>query len=171
MPTLLRAILSDLQQNKYRHNFPGSLDPFCSRSRNSIIKTVFNISLVKGNDAIIIDILLFGWKCLCNICKTTIINITLEYILLTKRFNKPLIWIISNKMCVIQIPNVFWFFPSVFLVFFLFFCCFLTLNLALLNLYHQCHVECYENPFHEFFSKQQLFSLDLSFSRVKVFLE
>ena len=91
MPTLLRAILSDLQQNKYRRNFPGSLDPFCSRSRNSIIKTVFNISLVKGNDAIIIDILLFGWKCLCNICKTTIINITLEYILLTKRFNKPLI--------------------------------------------------------------------------------
>ena len=110
-------VLIQLEYNKFRYNFQGSLDPFCYFSVSSITKIVFGIFLVKQNDAVIIEILRFEWKCLSNICKTMIITVDLEYTSLAKDFNKPLIWIIWNKMCVIQMPNTSCSFPVCLLVF------------------------------------------------------
>ena len=107
-----------MRENKFRHNFQDSLDPLCncgrhiettihfflhcsnySNQRKTLFEKITNIkrSLLNQNDLVIVETLLFGSNGLNDEENAWIIESTTEYIITTKRFITPLLWIHLSK--------------------------------------------------------------------------
>ena len=127
-----------LCEQKFRHNFQGSLYPFCtcgrhfettihfclhfsnySNQRKTLVDKISNLkrSLWNQNDSLIVETLLFGSNCLNDEENALIIESTIEYIITTERFIAPLLWIDLSKSPSLEMSNWFWIY-------------------ALLNVYH-----------------------------------
>ena len=105
--TRLRVAPSHLREQKFRHNFHDSLDPFCncdryveitthfflhcskySNQRKTLFEKIINMkrSLLNQNDSIMVETLLFGSNSLNDQENAWIIESTIEYIITTERF-------------------------------------------------------------------------------------
>ena len=106
-----RLGLSHLREDKLKHNFEDTLNPFClcdfdieinmhfflycplfSNKRCTLLSTVNAIgsSLTNTHDIALIDILLFRKPSLDITANTPILNATMNYIILTNRFEESL---------------------------------------------------------------------------------
>ena len=108
----LRLGLSHLGEHKFKHSFQDSLDPFCncrkgevktssryqlhcsnySEERLVLLKTTKNIdmSILQQIDSKVTSGLLFGDTSFANNKKTFILDATIDYIILTGRFDELL---------------------------------------------------------------------------------
>ena len=108
----LRVDFSHLREHKFRHNFQDTINPFCNCSTNSIETTehyllhcsnyltqrsrLFNdlnkasTSLLLFNSKWLTKILLFGNSALSKDDNHLIIKSTIDFLLSTERFDKPL---------------------------------------------------------------------------------
>ena len=109
--TRLGVGLSHLHEQKFRHNFQDSIDPFCncghpiettthfflhcsnySNQGKTLFEKISNIkrSLLNQNDSIIVGTLLFVSNGLNDEENPCITESTIEYIITTERFITPL---------------------------------------------------------------------------------
>ena len=108
----LRLGLSHLREHKFKHSFQDSLNPFCScgkgevetsshyllhcsnylEERLALLNTIENIdmSILQQSDSKFTSVLLFGDTPFDNKKKTFILDATIDYIILTGRFDEPL---------------------------------------------------------------------------------
>ena len=108
----LRVGFSHLKDHKFRHNFQDTIDPFCNCSTNAIEttehyllqcsdystqrSTLFDdlnkasINVLPYNAACLTRTLLFGNSSLSNSDNHTVITLVINYILQTRRFDRPL---------------------------------------------------------------------------------
>ena len=96
--TRLRLGLSHLREHKFKHSFQDTLNPFCScgldvetnthNQRRTLLSAVNDIdsSLTNTNDSILTHILLFRKASLDISANTLILNVTMNYIISTNRF-------------------------------------------------------------------------------------
>ena len=108
--TRLRLGLSHLREHKFKHSFQDTINPLCScgldiesiehflhcpqfvNERRTLLSTISNINykLLENTNSNLIQTLLFGNKSFDITDNTKILNATINFILLTKRFDKPL---------------------------------------------------------------------------------
>lgn len=107
----LRLGLSHLREHKFNHSFQDVLNPICicgrdietpchfflscpnyDEERNILLNNLRQIApnILSHNDSQITQILLFGDTSLNNETNTSILNSTINYLLSTNRFDKPL---------------------------------------------------------------------------------
>ena len=108
----LRLGLSHLREHKFKHCFQDSLNPFCnyekgevetsspyllhcsnySEERLALLNTTKNIemSILQQSDSKFTSVLLFGDTSFDNNKNTFILDATIDYIILTGRFDVPL---------------------------------------------------------------------------------
>ena len=108
----LRLGLSHLREHKFKHSFQDSLNPFCScgkgevetsshyllhcsnysEERLALLNTIKNIdmSILQQSDSKFSSVLLFGDTSFDNNKNTFILDATIDYIILTGRFDIPL---------------------------------------------------------------------------------
>ena len=110
--TRLRVGLSHLREHKFRHGFTDTIDPFCpcnmetesvshfflrclfyTNERLNLIDELLLIvpSILHFNENYLIELLLYGKKNYSNEINTQIINLSINYIIETKRFDIPLL--------------------------------------------------------------------------------
>ena len=103
--------LNHLQEHKFKRSFQDSLNPLCNcgldikltahflfhclkyiTERRTLLSTTENIdnNLLDPSQTIFIKTLLFGSNSFDTNANTNIFNATIAYVLLTKRFEKPL---------------------------------------------------------------------------------
>ena len=109
--TMLRLRLSHLRDHKFKHNFLDCLNPICccgqdiettvhyllhcpifSDERSNFFNNIRSIdeNVLSGSDPKISDTPLFGISSFNDTKNRSTLNITIDYILLTKRFDVPL---------------------------------------------------------------------------------
>ena len=109
--TRLRLGLIHLREHKFKHSFQDSINPFCSCSldvesaihyflhcalftieRHTLLNTVSQIDtkLLDSNESNLIQHLLFGDLSKGRETNTEILNATVNYVLMTKRFDERL---------------------------------------------------------------------------------
>ena len=109
--TRLRLGLSHLREHKFRHNFQDTLNPICSCGENTettvhyllpcssylnermtLLTNVQNIeeNILDRNCSPISEMLLYGDSSFNDSKNTSILNLTIQYIFDTKRFDVPL---------------------------------------------------------------------------------
>ena len=109
--TRIRLGLSHLREHKFKHSFQDSISPICncgndvesaihfflhcllySNERCTLLKSLSNIDhkLLDSTDTSLTQILLFGNSSFTTNDNTKIINLTIDFVLSTKRFNGPL---------------------------------------------------------------------------------
>ena len=109
--TRLRLDLSHLREQKFKHSFQDSLNPFCScgldiestvhfllhcpthiTERRTLLSAIENIdnNLLDLCEPVLIKTLLFGSNSFDTNPNTNVLNATIEYVLSTKRFEEPL---------------------------------------------------------------------------------
>ena len=107
--------LSHLREHKFKHSFQDTLNPICncgndvesaihfflhcplySNERRTLLNSLVNIdhTLLDNTDFSLTQILLFGNTTFNAIENTKIINLTIDFVLSTKRFDEPLLWIV-----------------------------------------------------------------------------
>ena len=108
----LRLVLSHLRENKFKHSFQDSLNPFCScgkgevetsshyllycsnysKERLALLNAIKNIdmSILQQSDSKFTSVLLFGDISFENNKNTFILDATIDYIISTGRFDEPL---------------------------------------------------------------------------------
>ena len=110
--TRIRLGLSHLQEHKFEHSFQDTLNPICncgndiesaihfflhcplhSNERRTLLNSLVNIdhTLLDNTDFSLTQILLFGNTTFNAIENTKIINLTIDFVLSTKRFDEPLL--------------------------------------------------------------------------------
>ena len=110
--TRIRLGLSHLREHKFKHSFQDSINPICNCGndvesaihfflycplysnerctlRNSLSKT--DHKLLDSTDTSLTQILLFGNSSFTTNDNTKIINLTIDFVLSTKRFDGPLL--------------------------------------------------------------------------------
>ena len=96
--TRLRLGLSHLREDKFKHSFQDCLNPLCfcgneietyTNERMILLNKIksINCSILEFSDAVVTKILLFGDSTLSDSCNTLILNLTIDYIMSTKRFD------------------------------------------------------------------------------------
>ena len=109
--TRLRLGLSHLREHKFKHSFQDTINPLCScgldiestehfllhcpqfvNERRTLLSTIGNINykLLENTDSNLTQTLLFGNTSFDITDNTKILNATINFILLTKRFDEPL---------------------------------------------------------------------------------
>ena len=109
--TRLRLGLSHLREHKFKHSFQDSLNPFCRcgldiestahyllhcptyiTERRTLLSTIENIenNLLDLYEPVLIKTLLFGSNSFDTNANPNVLNVTIEYVLFTKRFEEPL---------------------------------------------------------------------------------
>ena len=109
--TRLKLDLSHLHERKFRHNFQDTLNPICScgddiettihyllhcpnylDERRTLLDNLQSIgeNIHEKNDAQISELLLFDVSSNSDASNACIFNVTIQYILATKRFDVPL---------------------------------------------------------------------------------
>ena len=109
--TRLRLGFSHLREHKFKHGFQDTSNPLCSRGndvesteqfllhcpqfvneRRNLLSTLsnFNCSLLENTSKVLTQILLFGNTTLSPSDNSNILRATIDFILLTKRFDKQL---------------------------------------------------------------------------------
>ena len=104
--------LSHLREHKFKHSFQDTLNPICncsndvesaihfflhcplySNERRTLLNSLVNIdhTLLDNTDFSLTQILLFGNTTFNAIVNTKIINLTIDFVLSTKRFDEPLL--------------------------------------------------------------------------------
>ena len=82
-----------------KHSFQDSLNPFCNYGldmsyiieRRTLQSTIENVNnLLDLSEPVLIKTLLFGSNSFDTKANTNVLNVTIEYIISTKRFDKPL---------------------------------------------------------------------------------
>ena len=110
--TRLRLGLSHLREHKFKHGFQDSLNPICScvndietlahsflhcphysNERSTFLNTVRNINMhiFDKNDLQITETLLYGDSYLDDKSNTLILNATIDFLFVTKRFDVKLL--------------------------------------------------------------------------------
>ena len=113
--TWIRLELSHLRKHKFKHSFQDTLNPICncgndvesavhfflhcplySNERRTLLNNLVNIDhkLLANTNFSLTQILLFGNTTFNAIVNTKIINLTTDFVLPTKRFDEPLLWIV-----------------------------------------------------------------------------
>ena len=108
---IARRGLSHLRENKFKHSFQDSLNPFCScgldigstahfllhcptyiTERLTILSTIGNIdnNLLDLCEPVLIETLLFGSNSFDTNANTNVLNAAIAYVLSTERFEEPL---------------------------------------------------------------------------------
>ena len=108
--TRLRIRFSHLKEHKFKHNFQDSVDPMCScisgietihfflhfanfniqrQSLFDMIATI-DVNILIENEDSIVNTLLFGKPNSENSFNKAMLNVSIEYILSTEKFNNPL---------------------------------------------------------------------------------
>ena len=108
----IRLRLSYLREHKFKRSFHDKLNPICncgndvesaiqfflqsplySNERRTILNSLVNIdhTLLDNTDFSLTQILLFGNTTFNAIVNTKIINLTIDFVLSTKRFDEPLL--------------------------------------------------------------------------------
>ena len=109
--TRLRLGLSHLREHKFKHSFQDTINPLCScgldiestehfllhcpqfvNERCTLLSTIGNTNykLLENTDSVLTQTLLFGNTSYDITGNTKILNATITFILLTKRFDEPL---------------------------------------------------------------------------------
>ena len=101
--TRLRLGLSHLREHKFKHSFQDTLNPLCScgmesnpppskDERCTLMSNLNNINpqISQTSLQLLTNTLLFGNSSYSDKTNTHILNATIDYILLTKRFDEPL---------------------------------------------------------------------------------
>ena len=109
--TRLRVGFSHLKEHKFRHNFQDSIDPMCNcgsgiettvhfllhcpnynPQRQTLFDKIATIddNIVKENEDIFVNVLLFGKPNIEDCLNKEVPNATIEFILSTERFENPL---------------------------------------------------------------------------------
>ena len=107
--------LSHLREHKFKHSFQDTLNPICncgndfesaihfflhcslySNERRTLLNSLVNIdnTPLDNTDLSLRQILLFGNTTFNAIKNTKMINLTIEFVLSTKKFDEPLLWIV-----------------------------------------------------------------------------
>ena len=110
--TRIRLGLNHLREHKFKHSFQDTLNPICncgndvassihfflhcplySNERRTLLNSLVNIghTLLDNTDFSLTQILLFGKITFNAIVNTKIINLTIDFVLSTKRFDEPLL--------------------------------------------------------------------------------
>ena len=110
--TRIRLGLNHLREHKFKHSFQDTLNPICncgndvesaihfflhcplySNERRTLLNSLVNIdhTLLDNTDFSLTQILLFGNTTFNAIENTKIINLTIDFVLSTKRFEEPLL--------------------------------------------------------------------------------
>ena len=110
--TRLRLGLSHLREHKFKHSFQDSLNPICScgddietlahfllhcphysHERSTFLNTIRNINrnIFEKNDLQITETLLYGDSSLDEKSNTLILNATIDFLFVTKRFDLNLV--------------------------------------------------------------------------------
>ena len=106
--TRIRLGLSHLREHKFKHSFQDTLNPICNcgndvesaihfflhcHCRCTLLNSLVNIEnmLLDNTDFSPTQILLFGNTTFSAILNTKIINLTIDFVLSSKRFDKPLL--------------------------------------------------------------------------------
>ena len=117
--TSLRIGLIHLREHKFKHSFQDTINPLCSCSVNmestehfhlhcpqfvnercTLLSTIGNINyrLLENTGSVLTQTLRFG-NTSCNITDNTkILNATINFILLTKRFDEPLFFALATEI-------------------------------------------------------------------------
>ena len=137
----MRDDLSHLRENKFKHSFQDTLNPICNRGKDiettshyllhcpeylqerktllntisCIVPNIFDFS----NDQLI-EVLLYG-EDFDNINNTSILDVTISYLIETKSFNAELFWCSPDvKVLTLMLHLKFIFLFSFFVLFLLF---------------------------------------------------
>ena len=110
--TRIQLGLSHLREHKFKHSFQDTLNSICncgndvesaihfflhcplySNERRTLLNSLVNIdhTLLDNTDFSLTQILLFGNTTFNAIVNTKIINLTIDFVLSTKRFDEPLL--------------------------------------------------------------------------------
>ena len=110
--TRLRLGLSHLHEHKFKNNFQDTLNPFCTcgcnientchfllhcpnflTERNTLLNKITNIdsNILNQADATITKTLLFGNSKYSSEINLQILNVSIDFILTSKRFDEPLL--------------------------------------------------------------------------------
>ena len=108
----LRLGLSHLREHKFKHSFQDCLNPLCfcgneietsthyllhcptyTNERMALLNKIksINCSILEFSDAVVTKILLFGDNTRSDPCNTLILNLTIDYIISTNRFDDSIL--------------------------------------------------------------------------------
>ena len=123
--TRIRLGLSHLREHKFKHSFQDTLNPICncgndvesaihfflhcflySNERRTLLSSLVNIdhTLLDNTDLSLTQILLFGNTTFNAKENTKIVNLTIHFVLSTKRFDEPLLWIVF--FCLLPLTTI-----------------------------------------------------------------
>ena len=153
----MRVALSHLRERKFKHSFQNTVNPICNcgkdiettshyllhcpdylHERKTLLNTVSCIvpNIFYFNNGQLTEISLYGKEDLDNINNTSILDVTTDYLIETKRFNAELFRCSRNVMALTLMLH----FKFEFFVFFFFVFCFFYLFIIFMLLFYTLYV-------------------------------